>query len=355
LYAGRLLAGRTRVRLPRDGGRPRPHFIIEPDADARHLAAELSAQTFARGRKRGLPTADEAVGLLRARRLWGDADEAALDKGRTDADTLRAAIFERRDRPAEREPVRQNLRACEARVAALLARRSAFYHQTADGLAAAARLRVLVAAGLTAASGRRVWKTPERALADRSALLDAAVVAYLAARPSAAQLRELARTDPWRGVWAAREDAGGLFGRPAASLSEDQLALVQWTRLHEAAREAEEGPGEYADDDDVVDGWLALRAKDAAAGGRAKGLDALTRNPKTRNAPHVFVFADAYAEATEGASADGVSPEAFDRATAAILAMNSPQAMAAMNRRFGLIDQFGQVDETRMPDSLQRR
>ena len=352
MYASRLLAGRTRVRLPRDGGRPRPHFIIEPDAPARLIAAELASEIASRARSRGLPSAEEAVALLRDRRLWSDAQEAALEKARRDAEDLRAAVFERRTRPTDREPVRRNLRACEARIAELTAARGLLYHQTVEGVVAAARLRALVAAGLTTAAGRRVWRTPERAMTDRSELLDAAVLAYLSARPSTAQLRELARTDPWRGVWVSREGAGGpVFGRTPNDLSEDQLALLHWTRLFEAAREAEDGPGDQADDDDVVDGWIAMRAKSDAANSRAKGISAVTTNENVTSAPHVIVFADAYAEATMGE----VTPEAYQQSADAIMAMNSPAAAAAMKRRFDLVGQFGEVCESRMPDSIQSR
>jgi hypothetical protein len=78
----------------------------------------------------------------------------------------------------------------------------------------------------------------------------------------------VARTDPWRGVWAARRAEAGVFGKPACDLTDEQRSVVGWSLLYDGARECPDcPPDDVLTDDDAFDGWLIKRRQRAGRGG----------------------------------------------------------------------------------------
>jgi hypothetical protein len=133
-------------------------------------------------------------------------------------------------------------------------------------------------------------------------------------------------------VWACRADAGGgAFGRPAADLDPDQLALASWTRLYDAALAAEDPPDPAAlDDDDVFDGWLVCRrraAQERSAADSAGGAAAA---------------AEVYVVAPPGGFKPGQA--------AAIRKRSGPQGLAVQAAREKALRERGPLDEFQLPD-----
>jgi hypothetical protein len=333
--------------------------VAEPDAAGRAAAAEAAAAAYRRAVRRGLPTAEAAVDLLRPPKAasyaavaagdhWDKGDDAALADAEAAVDRLKQLVYKHFHRADRVAPFRAELAAAKARAAALHARKHALYAHTADHHAAAARVRAAVGRGLRRADGAPAWADWRR---DRTGLLDAAVAAYLAARPSAAQVRELARTDPWRSAHAAREACGGaVFPVPAAALSDDQRALANWTRAYDAAAQDPDGPGEAAAaDDDAFDGYLLARR--AGDGDRGRRREAVTDNEKIKAAQQVFVFEPdgslpdrpPLTEAERAAFVDGV----YD--------LNDGFARDAVAARLAAVDRAGTLDEMDAPDQKAAR
>lgn len=177
----------------------------------------------------------------------------------------------------------------------------------------------------------------------RSDLLDRAVAAWMRAQPTQAEVRELARTDPWRTIWACRDAAGrGVFDSPAAGLSEAQKSLVAWTRVYDSAREDAERPSEeILADDDAFDGWMAVRreAADAQDAGRMARL-AGTTNPKILGAEAVFVCRP---------EDDARTPEEFARQ---VYAANSTGGRQIAEATIAAVAEAGRVSAFQTPEKL---
>jgi len=71
----------------------------------------------------------------------------------------------------------------------------------------------------------------------------------------AEEMRELARTDPWRSYWSASKD--NVFGKPAIALTEEQRLLIGYSRMYDNIFSSPEcPPDEVVNNDYVLDGWM---------------------------------------------------------------------------------------------------
>lgn len=100
--------------------------------------------------------------------------------------------------------------------------------------------------------------------------------------------RKLARSDSWKNYWSSGR--GDVFMRPSIELTDEQRALIVYTKMYESARESTESPPDFVfDDDDMFDGWLSHQhqkqeesKKDVKTGS----------NSKMDNAQEMFIMAN---------------------------------------------------------------
>lgn len=91
---------------------------------------------------------------------------------------------------------------------------------------------------------------------------------------NSAELRELARTEPWRPIWLAGKP--NPFGKPSIYLSELQVSLLSLSRLYDSAFEHPECPDDSVlDDDDMFDGWLLSQKRERDKDKHTKNTDKL--------------------------------------------------------------------------------
>lgn len=96
-------------------------------------------------------------------------------------------------------------------------------------------------------------------------------------------LRGLARNDFWRTIWSGKKV--NLFKRQP--LTEEQMALVSFSRMYDNITNANEPPPQAViDDDDMLDGWLLIQQEER--GGKKKQP---TYGHKIDSSKEVFVMA----------------------------------------------------------------
>jgi hypothetical protein len=337
----RVLSGRERLVLP-DGGRDRVFWLRPPTPLDRHLAAEVHAEAARDAELHGLPGDDDVLALLRRSGLWTDKDDRDLATATENVETLKVALYRAAFRRRDRDAAREMLARTRALVAELRARRHQFDFKTASGAAAVARGRFLVGRCLLRPDGAPVWPDDDF-WRDDSPLLDEALREHTRTRLSEPELRELARTEPWRSVWACRHSEGRVFGAPAAELTDEQRLLSVWSRLYDNAYEDPDcPPDEVVSDDDMFDGWMALRRREREKDTRKKRGEGLVGSDKVASMGEVFVVGARPQEA-----AAGHSPEDL----AAIEELNDPEAAAVKAERMAALRRAGALHEHHMPDS----
>lgn len=289
------------------------------------LAEEAYEEALQEALAEGLPDEAEHLAALIESRAWSEAEERALAAVPKEIEDLKVELHEAWFSAGRRKNAREALASARRTLSLLLSRRHRDDHLSAHGAARAARHSFRVAFSLLDASLRPVYSSEEDYHADCSGLASEASALLDVSRPSEADLRELARTEPWRSTWACRE-AGPLFSGPP---TESQAALVSFTRLYEQVwAHPNCPPDEAVDDDDSLDGWL-IKQK------RTRGGDS-TAQDLHPGKPEVYIMAD--------------TPEDAAR----VMALNGPNARAELKQRFAAIDRSGSVSEQEMPHLVLR-
>jgi hypothetical protein len=327
LLVARIVSGTVRVRL-RVAGREQPFLLKTPDRQTRYEAEEVYAEALEEARFAGLYEDDDLLQLLYHQGLWDDEKQQLLQGLPEDIEKLKVGLFDSAYRSLERQKAREALAVAKAKLAELQAERHAYDHLTPAGAAGMARLRFLATTMLCKLDGSRVL--PSEALP----LVDAALAAYLSTRLSEAVYRELARTDPWRTLWSARHAGEGVFGVPAADLSEEQKTLLSWTGMYDSVHEHPQAPSpDVIADDDMLDGWFIKQKRERDKALRQQKADGVLTNEKIRNSQEVFLVVDS------------------DEDAADVDALNDEHARAIKQQRLAHLARQGKVEEHEMPDT----
>lgn len=108
-------------------------------------------------------------------------------------------------------------------------------------------------------TNKRVWKDEEIDGADFF-FLDEVMGHIEKSRTSLDDLREIARTEPWRSIWAVSK--GNPYGKSAGEWTEDQKHLALLSRMYDNIMEHPECPADNViSDDDLLDGWMAMNRR----------------------------------------------------------------------------------------------
>ncbi len=144
------------------------------------------------------------------------------------------------------------------------------------------------------------------------------------------QLREIARSDPWRLYWTTSKDTGTpLFPHSAIEITDLQYMLVFWTRMYDYAyNSTKRPPGDVIEDDVRFDAWYQSEVKRIDAELKQQALDDVAGG---HGHSEVFLPADA-----EGAK------EVYE--------LNDPMSRAKVQNRQKTIEKQGEVKEQDLPD-----
>lgn len=311
----RVCAGVVRIRV---GPRARLLTLHKASPEDEYEAHEVYAEALEQAELDGLYSDDELYGFMLANGLWDDAREAALAGIPKDIEELKVQLYTLEFKSNERAEARKALAAAKAKLAELQSGRHALSHVTQHGAAAAAKARFLAARCLRPHS-------PD--------LVDDALREIARVRIGEAEYREVARTDPWRGVWNARRGGGPVFDGPACRLTDEQRTLLSWTLLYDSIHEHPDCPPPDAlEDDDVTDGWLIAQRRKREKG-RGANPDDLIGNEKIRGSSEVFMMVDTPEDARK------------------VMGWNDAAAKAVQKARFKTMEDRGTVEEQDMPDT----
>lgn len=322
LLVARVLSGTLRLRLSTG------HYVYRyPGREVAYRAQLAFARALERAREAGMLSEDGALSLLMENGLWAEHDSVALANLPKEMDELKLKLFRSGFKSNERATIRKALAAARTALAGLQVRRSAFEHFTDTWAATCARDRLLVAKGLTRVGGARPGRRA----------VDEALHSLPRERISDAENRELARTEPWRSLWACRKAGGGLFGPDLGSLTEEQRVLTTYSCFYDSVWEHPDCPDDsVVTDDDMLDGWLIDQRRQREDRHAKRQGEKLLGNDKIRNADEVFIVAETFEDAKRAH------------------ALNDQGAKAIHAARMNVLKKKGTVSEMEMPDTKQR-
>lgn len=286
------------------------YTLTQPTFEVQERAAELYDEALEEALFEGLITREEALDLLLSQHLWTPDLEKELLTLEEDIDKVKIKLYEMYRKKRERGAAHKILKVAKKRRLELLELKGSLEFFTAEGFANWVKYRFLVRNSLSP-------------LIDLESVVDAAIAHLISIRPTEGELREIARTEPWRSIWASQKDP---------PRSEEHRTLVCLSQMYDHILEASEPPpDEIINDDDALDGWLLKRRKENKSALSKKSLeDGL--NDKVANSHEIFIMAE-----------DGDEAEEIDN-------MNDSYNRMLKRQREAVIKQKGVVGELDLPD-----
>jgi hypothetical protein len=271
----------------------------------------------------GVMTDQEVLSYLTDLGMWSLGDQQFIDDLPKQIEDMKADMYNAHEAFRSRivEQLRKNIDAKVRDAHEILTRRHSYDAYTCEGLAINARMIYVLARSTVDAHDRPVDPT------DDLATFQEIVAQYTSSAIPDTQIRLLARTDPWRGIWTAGKAEGRIFGVPSTMLTDDQKMLITWSTMYDSIRENMECPDDIVINDDyLLDGWLIVQGRKKAASKKESGR-------KDVKGDEIYVVAE--------------TPEDAKR----INSMNDTQSQLVKQQRKRVLAEQGEVRTEKLPDS----
>ena len=213
------------------------------------LSQEAYKQAYDDALFSGVYTRKEMLEILKENGVWTKEQEDKMQENSLVLDRLKERFFDNFFLPASKD-IKKEIKQLEREQLRLHETKHANDHLDCEGIASYSRWSWMIENNTFYESGEKY------AFED----VDVSTVLryYHQERIPQEKIRELARTSPWRNIWAnCNQIPKDAFDRKPNELSEHQTSLLDWTRLYDNISESAEPPKEaIINDDYALDGWL---------------------------------------------------------------------------------------------------
>ena len=266
---------------------------INPLTIKQNLSAqEVFRKSYEEALFSGVFTRKEMLELMLEQEVWSEEQETLLDKNKRSIEDLKLNLYEHFLRPSVREGIRVQIRDAEKKQIKLFEKKHQNDHLDCEGIATYSRLNCVIENTTTYEDG-----TPYEF--DELSVTKILQLKANIDQIETDQYREIARTEPWRSIWAnSDKDQLKAFQANAFELTPQQDQLTSWSRLYDNIGEAQEPPQDSViKDDDAIDGWLVKQLREREREQNKFRLDGL--DAKQPNADEVFIVAQSKEEISE--------------------------------------------------------
>ena len=326
----RIIQGRLRVRLG-----DLVLYIYEPSRELLEESLDIYTDAYNKAYFDNVPLKSELLPVLVENNLWTPFDDREADKIEDQIEELKIQAFKNFYSSKTLSGIKRNIVAHEKRMLKYRSKKACLDHTSCEGVANFAR-SVWLISKTTYDSSRKLYDWSEHGI---SYLMDK----YNEATITTEQFRKIARSEPWRSMWAASKKHGNLFNKPSIEYSREQLYLCSYSSMYDNIYESSECPNEKViDDDDCLDGWMITRRREHDKHRKEQEVNSMLKNPKIANSQEVFLVARDQESAQE------------------IYGLNNPIARNVVKARSDKINnadgqiKFTEFDDVRQDINIQR-
>jgi hypothetical protein len=263
--------------------------VLTPTLEDEYLANEVFLEAFDHARKDELMVEEEMFEWMVDRGLWSSEKDEKIKTLKKDIEKLKIEIFNARNKEAFRENIRLYIRAAEKATAELMAEKNENFSRTCEGIATQEKAVELF---------KRCCFVGGEPLDFNSVDINAIFYQYHKTALTDGQVRELARSEPWRSLYILKDDVKLFANGGGRQLSLDQRSMLIWSRMYDNVQESMECPtDEVIEDDDMLDGWFIVQRRKHESERAQSDLEKRTQNSKISSSAEIFVFTDSKKEA----------------------------------------------------------
>lgn len=227
--------------------------LVNPSPEIKFLAEEIYTQTVKKNRFGPWLTDRQCVAILAKNGLCSINIDANLKEISDRIDDLKVELYNSMFKKTIFKRVRKTLDSVKKKYDEMLNVRHMLDYLTLDGYAEMVKRQFIVCKTLYYAdSNKLVWENENSIDYGILELIMQKSVTNII-KPE--QLRELARTEPWKSIWSTSK--GRPFDVPNSYLSEAQRSIMMFSQMYDSiAKHPDCPPNDVLEDDDLLDGWL---------------------------------------------------------------------------------------------------
>lgn len=261
--------------------------IVPCTIDQSLEASMVYNETYEKAYIDGMMNEDEMNNWMLENGLWTPENDKVIDGLKNDLEKLKIEIFNNRKDSVLVSQIRKYIRAGENQLTSEHSKKNQYYQNTCEGLAASEKASWTIKNTTFYRNKNKLYDFDSLSL---TYILDEWYSSIL----SENKIRELARNEPWKSLWAVRENSkANLFKNiDNIELTYNQKNLIIWSQMYDNIQESMDCPSkEVIEDDDMLDGWFILQNKKRDREKSEQDFSEGTRNEKIKNAAEVFVVA----------------------------------------------------------------
>lgn len=273
--------------------------LVPPSDEQKALSELVYQEIFYNSKFDELITKDQALFFLRRKNIWLPEDEKSLEDMGKYIEDLKIGLYKALYNKKEQVRLRKQIKAVEKQIEKKIMAKHSLDYMTLENFSQSIRNDFLIASCILDSSGNNVydyfnfWQSDSIVLNKFKNYIEINIIL-------SDEYREIARTEPFRSTWSiAKQNA---FGR-LSNLTLDQKNLILYSKMYDNVYEHPERPSEEVINDDLMlDGWFALKKREAEQERNKKAADDLLDKKskgKGSNAGELFVVAGSKNEANK--------------------------------------------------------
>ena len=243
---------------------PVPLVLHIPTSEIKAKSSILYELHFNKALQDGLMRKELVIEHFTVLGEWNPQTDVEIGGIRDDIQTMKKGLLDYIFQKEKLEKVRATIRNAEKALIERLVMRMQLTKISAESQALMMQQRFVISKITKTMDNVLYWPTDKAFSDERNVeLINRLVnIFYQGAAVSVGQMRELARTHPWRGLWMANKDNGHWFNKSPEEYSDLQQSLLYWSCIYDVVYESMDRPiKDVIEDDDLLDSWF-LRQTD---------------------------------------------------------------------------------------------
>lgn len=308
--------------------------LVSPTKEQRALANFVYDKIIFSNKFDGFTTRDQLDLHLSIRNIWNAQAEKKLKESEEALDTLKINLYRALYKQHEQKAIRKQIKATESIINKLYIKKHSLDYMLLEYHASLIKYEFLTAICIVDVESNKSVYTYENFWHSEDFILQKFLNYKENNSISQKDIRYLARSDPFRGMWLLSKE--NVFNVPCYEFTEDQKNLIVFSRMYDSIYENPERPSDdVIEDDDMVDGWIIIQRKNIEKDRKQREADNILGKKgvsNNSNAGEIFVFASSNDDA--------------DR----VKDLNDINAQRITNMRSAAIAEKGSIEEHQLPD-----
>jgi len=273
--------------------------------------------------------------ILKHRGIWNEDNQKVLSNFEKQIEDLKVKIYLERFNREQVKKITQQIETLSKSISHLLERKHSLDHITLDGYANMVRRQYVLMKTITKGKQLVFNKT------DDFKLLERIFNFIYKENISIEEIRELARSDPWRSYWEISKPRP--FTRHFSLWSDEQRTLVKYSKMYDNIFAHPECPSDdVIENNYMLDGWIIIQNREREKDRKKKGADDLVGE-------RISQHTEQFISPTTLGTGNEIDLEYVKN----IKELNDLNAKRIQQQREKVINKHGKVEEVDLPDVKQ--